>query len=79
MVDCYILLIEVKDAAKHIGQSLTTRNYLDPNVNSSEVESPWKEKGKSLTVKLKAMHAMIELGIGFHKSLEKEKEFRVLD
>lgn len=79
MVDCYILLIEVKNAVKHIGQSPTTRNYLDPNVNSSEVENPWKEKGKSLTVKLKALHAVIELDIGFHKSLEKEKEFRVLD
>lgn len=64
---------------QHIEQSPTTRNYLAPNVNITEVENPWKEKGKSPTVKLKAMHAMIELGIGFHKSLEKEKEFRVLD
>lgn len=44
-----------------------------------QVENLWKEKGKSPTVTLKAMHAMRELGLRFHKSLEKEKEFRVLD
>ena len=43
--------VEVRDVAKYpikVGQPSTTKNYLAPNVNSSEAEKSWIKSRKEI-------------------------------